>query len=128
MEFGSVMPFWAILYCGILLANGLLTIMISFDKSLIYQLSQSASTLFAILFFMFYYGVISKPDSITPMLLMLAWMLYQEIWGNRVVYQKLFQDFIPPHDRATTINYIITVTLLFLTPFFYIVTKLLISY
>jgi hypothetical protein len=117
------MPLWAILYSFVLFISALFTIKISPYKSPIYQLSELASGIFAVTFFLFYYEVIPYPKSILTPFLMLAFILFQEIWINRELYAILSLEDIPEKERGWMLFFIPFTTILFLSPFIWIVTQ-----
>lgn len=128
MIFEFHLPFWAILYCGLILANGILTLFLNPDKTPLYIIAQLLSTLFTISFFFFYYEALDRPDNIMTLLLMLFFILYQEIWANKTLYQKMIFENIPSSERIFTLTLIIITMALFLLPFLFIVISLIKNY
>jgi hypothetical protein len=116
------MPLWAIFYCSFIFANGVLTVIISQNRSNIYMISQLLSTALAISFFFIYYGVVDKPDN-TVLTLMILFILFQEIWVNKELYNKLIYEQIPENERDVTLISIGVILLIFLLPFIYIIIK-----
>ena len=123
MSLSFHMPFWAIFYCGFIFANGILTVIISQNKNPFYIISQLLSTAFAISFFFIYYEVVDKPEN-TILVLMILFILFQEIWVNRELYNRLVFEQIPASERDITLIFIAIMLLIFLLPFFYIVIKI----
>jgi len=123
MDIQLHMPFWAIFYCGFIFANGVLTVIISQNKNPFYIISELLSTAFAISFFFIYYGIVDKPEN-TILVLMILFILFQEIWINRELYNKLVFQQIPASERGSVLGIIAVILLIFLLPLFYILTKI----
>ena len=119
------LPLWAILYCSLIFANGIMTIIISNNKNIIYILSQLLSTAFMISFFFIYYGAITGADKKSVYIIMICFILFQEIWINRALYKKLVIEQTPASERAIVITSMGIIMALFLSPLFYIIFSLL---
>jgi hypothetical protein len=124
MNFELTMPFWAILYCGFLIANGIMTIVINQNKSSNYILGEGLSTLFSVSFFFFYFNILQTPSPLI-ILIMLAHIIYQEIWVNKELYNKFILDNIPKHEREITLIILSIIMLIFLSPLIYVLVSLL---
>ncbi len=119
-SFSLHMPLWAILYSGLILASATGTIMISRRKSPLYILGELLSALFAISFFLFYYEVVAYPPALSILILMLSFILFQEIWINRELYGFLKMKDISPQERKFMLGFMAIMITLFLAPFFWI--------
>ncbi|MCH9813332.1 MAG: hypothetical protein K0U47_05240 [Epsilonproteobacteria bacterium] len=128
MTFELHLPLWAIIYCGLIFANGLLTIYLSPNQTKVYIIAQLLSTLFTISFFFFYYHIFERPETLTVLLLMLLFILYQESYANKALYKKILIDNIPPAERKVTLYFVGITILFFLFPFFYVVITLFNNY
>ncbi len=80
------MPLWAVFYVTSLILGAVFTIYISQRRSPVYIAGQMASGLFASAFMLIYYDQIPYPRTVTTPLLMLLFILFQEIWVNRELY------------------------------------------
>ncbi len=116
------------LYCVFLLVNGLGTLYIAGNDSPLYIVGQILSTLFAIGFFFFYYGVIPSPPDVRIPAGMLAWILYQEIWANRRLYDLISVEGLPQEQRRQLLIFIPMIFILFLAPFVWIVIQVFKAY
>ncbi len=119
------MPLWAILYCGLIFANGVLTIIISQNRTPLYVLGQLLSTAFIISFFFIYYGVVSKPNEVMILIFMLIFIFFQEIWINKELYNRLIFEQISDEQKSTVMFVLGVIMLVFLMPFFYVVVSVL---
>lgn len=119
-ELSPQMPLWAILYSGLILASAAGTIMISGRKSPLYILGELLSALFAISFFLFYYEVVIYPPALSIPILMLAFILFQEVWINRELYSFLEMGDMPPQERKFMFGFMAIMMTLFLAPFLWI--------
>jgi len=124
----SQLPWWALLYCIILLINGAGTLYIAGKSSPFYILGEMFSTLFAITFFLFYYEVLPRPASVWIPLGMLGWILFQEIWVNRHLYDMISVEGLPEEQRRQMLIFIPIIFILFLAPFVWVVLQLFKSY
>jgi ABC-type multidrug transport system permease subunit len=118
------LPLWAILYCGLIFANGIITIKMSNNKTITYMLSQLLSTAFMITFFFIYYGAVAGVNDKNIYIIMVLFILFQEIWVNKKLYKRLIAEQIPAHERAIVITVLAIVMLIFLLPMIFIVISL----
>ncbi len=119
----SDVPFWSIIYLFVLFLSAVFTIVISPNKSPFYILAELVSGLFAIMFFLFHYGVIPYPSHVLTPLLMLGFILFQEIWVNRDLYNMLSLQNIPEEEHRTMLLIVPLTTILFLSPFIWVVVQ-----
>ncbi len=117
------LPLWAILYSGVILASAAGTIMISKRKHPFYVIAELLSGFFSVTFFLIYYGVIPYPSSLTIPILMLGFILFQEMWINRSLYGFLKMEDTSPQERQFTLFFSAFFMLLFLAPFIWIVSE-----
>jgi len=122
MDIQLHMPFWAILYCGFIFANGVLTIIIAQNDNLFYKICQLLSAAFAISFFFVYYEIVEKPDN-TILTLMLFFILFQEVLVNRKLYDRLIFSQIAENEKNIVIASMGITLFIFLLPFIYVVVK-----
>jgi len=122
------LPLWAVIYAIILFINSIGTIIISQSKSPLYILGQLLSGIFAITFFLFYYNLLPRPNNIITPLLMLGFILFQEIWINRELYNLLSLNNIPKEEHKFMLLFIPLVTILLISPFVWIVLQVFKSY
>ena len=123
MDLQFHLPLWAILYTSVIFANAVVTIIISGNKSLIYQLSQLLSSAFMISFFFIYYGVIPTLSH-GSMILILCFIVFQEVWVNKELYNRYIFDNIPKEEKSLAIGILAVLMLLFLLPLFFVVNSL----
>ena len=119
------LPLWAILYCGMIFANGIITIKMSNNKTITYMLSQLLSTAFMITFFFIYYGAIAGADDKTIYIIMVLFILFQEVWVNKELYKRLITEQIPANERAIVITVLGIIMTIFLLPMISIVISLI---
>jgi hypothetical protein len=117
------MPLWAILYTGLLLASAAGTIMISRSKSPLYIVAELLSGIFAVSFFLFYYEVVAYPSTIMIVVMMLAFILFQEIWVNRKLYGFIKDDQASKEENRIVLFFTAVIFLLFLSPFIWVVIE-----
>ncbi len=118
------LPLWAILYCGMIFANGVVTVIISPNKTAIYILSQLLSMAFMISFFFIYYGAVGGASDKVLYILMVIFILYQEIWVNKELYKQLIIEQVPLHERSAVVSALGIVMAIFLLPLVYIIINL----
>ena len=94
------------------------------QENIIYILSQLLSTAFMISFFFIYYGVVAGASEKNIYLLMIGFILYQEIWVNKELYKKLIVQQTIPHERGVITSILAVTMLIFLLPMFYIIISL----
>ncbi len=116
-------PFWSLIYLLLLLLSAVFTIVISPSKTPFYILAELSSGLFAIMFFLFYYGVVPYPAHIATPLLMLGFILFQEIWVNRDLYNLISLQNVPEEEQKSMLFVVPLVTILFLSPFIWVVLQ-----
>lgn len=117
------MPLWALLYVIGLIASAVFTIYISNNRSLIYIAAELSSGILASTFFMIYYHLIPYPATVITPLLMLGFILFQEVWVNRKLYDMLSLDNIPKEFHHLMLIILPLSTILFLAPFVWIVAQ-----
>ena len=135
------MPFWAIVYCLLIILSGIGVVIMYKKRPIYYIPGQVLSSLCGVLMFLFYYdSLVNKPKSFLVILLMFSYILYWELWENRHLfptlvaekkntYEKelfLFEDPFTMTKKAF-IGFLVTILLVSL-PFFYVVIQLMISY
>ncbi len=116
-------PFWSLIYLFVLFISAIFTIVISPDKTPFYILAELTSGLFAVMFFLFYYGVVPYPSHLLTPLLMLGFILFQEIWVNRDLYNLISLQNVPEEEQKSMLLIVPLVTILFLSPFIWIVLQ-----
>ena len=124
MSFELHLPLWAILYCGLIFANGIVTVIISNNKNITYMLSQLLSSAFMISFFFIYYGAVRGASDNVLYILMVIFILYQEIWVNKELYKQLFIEQVPMNERNAVISFLGIIMTIFLTPMIFIIINL----
>jgi hypothetical protein len=124
MNFDLHLPLWAIFYCGLIFANGIITIYISNNKNITYILSQLLSSAFMISFFFIYYGAVEGTSEKSVYILMICFILFQEIWINKELYKQLIVDQIPAPERSAVISALGIVMTVFLIPIIFIIISL----
>ena len=135
------MPFWAIVYCLLIILSGI-GIVIMYKKRPIYYIpGQVLSSLCGVLMFLFYYdSFVHKPQSFLVILTMFSYILYWELWENRHLFPTLVAEkknsseeelvfFEEPFtmSKKTFIGFLVAIVIVSL-PFLYVVTQLMISY
>ncbi len=124
----ETLPWWVLFYIALLLFNGAGTVWISGSRSPLYILGELLSTLFAITFFLFYYLPRTRPDSIFVPAAMLGWILIQEIWVNRRLYDLISVEGLPKEQRRWMLLVIPPLFILLLSPLLWVVLQLFKSY
>jgi len=114
------MPWWAILYSGLILASATGTIMINKERTPLYIVAELLSGLFAVMMFLFYYTVIPYPSSIMIVIGMLGFILFQEIWINRKLYGFLKTGDASPSEEKFLLYFTVVFFLVFLSPFLWV--------
>jgi Ca2+/Na+ antiporter len=135
------MPFWAIVYCLMILLSGIIVIFIHKQRPIYYIAGQILSSLLGVLIFVFYYeSFFTRPQSLVIIILMAAYIFYWELWENRYLFPKIqSQDEISLDTEKNNAQFQFTVTkksfIIFLIgtiaiflPFLYVVTRLIVSY
>ena len=135
------MPFWAIVYCLIILLSGIIVIFIRKQRPVYYIAGQILSSLLSVLIFVFYYeSFFTRPQSLVIIILMSAYIFYWELWENRYLFPKIqSQDEISLDTEKNNAQFQFTVTkksfIIFLIgtiaiflPFLYVAIRLIVSY
>ena len=135
------MPFWAIVYCLMILLSGIIVIFIRKQRPVYYITGQILSSLLSVLIFVFYYdSFFTRPQSLVIIVLMVSYIFYWELWENRYLFPKIqSQDEISLDTEKNNAQFQFTVTkksfIIFLIgtiaiflPFLYVVTRLIVSY
>ena len=135
------MPFWAIVYCLMILLSGIIVIFIHKQRPVYYIAGQILSSLLSVLIFVFYYeSFFTRPQSLVIIVLMVSYIFYWELWENRYLFPKIqSQDEISLDTEKNNAQFQFTVTkksfIIFLIgtiaiflPFLYVVTRLIVSY
>lgn len=117
------MPLWSIIYAALLVLSALFTIFISPNRSIHYIIGELSSGIFALLFFLFHYHIVPYPPSVITPLLMLGFILFQEIWVNRELYHFISLQNVPEEEHRWMLFFIPMMTILFLSPFIWIVSQ-----
>ena len=135
------MPFWAIVYCLLIILSGIGVVIMYKKRPSYYIPGQVLSSLSGVLMFLFYYGsFVHKPQSFLVILVMFAYILYWELWENRHLFPTLVTEkknaseeelvfFKEPFTmtKKAFIGFLVTILIVSL-PFLYVVTQLMISY
>ena len=135
------MPFWAIVYCLMILFSGIIVVFIHKQRPAYYIAGQILSSLLGVLIFVFYYeSFITRPQSLVIIILMAAYIFYWELWENRYLFPKIqSQGEISSDTEQNNAQFQFTVTrksfIVFLIgaiaislPFLYVVIRLIIFY
>ena len=135
------MPFWAIVYCLMILLSGIIVIFIHKQRPVYYIAGQILSSLLGVLIFVFYYeSFITRPQSLVIIILMVSYIFYWELWENRYLFPKIqSQGQISSDTEQNNAEFQFTVTkksfIVFLIgtiaiflPFLYVVIRLIVSY
>ena len=135
------MPFWAIVYCLLIILSGIGVVIIYKKRPTYYIPGQVLSSLCGVLMFLFYYDrFIHKPQSFLVILVMFSYILYWELWENRHLFPTLVAEkeksseeelvFIEETFTMTKKGFIgfLAAVVIVSLPFLYVVTQLMISY
>ena len=135
------MPFWAIVYCLLIILSGIGVVIMYKKRPTYYIPGQVLSSLCGVLMFLFYYGsLVHKPQSFLVILVMFTYILYWELWENRHLFPTLvaekeksseeelvfFEELFTMTKKAF-FGFLATIVIVSL-PFLYVVTQLMISY
>jgi len=134
-------PFWAIVYCLLIILSGIGVVLIYKKRPAYYIPGQVLSSLSGVLMFLFYYdSFVHKPQSFLIILGMFSYILYWELWENRHLFPTLLaekknsseEDLVFFEESFTMtkkafIGFLVTIVIVSL-PFLYVVTRLMISY
>jgi len=135
------MPFWAIVYCLLIILSGIGVVIIYKKRPIYYIPGQVLSSLCGVLTFLFYYdSFVHKPQSFLAILAMFSYILYWELWENRHLFPTLVAEkeksseeelvfFEEPFTmtKKSFFGFLGTIVIVSL-PFLYVVTQLMISY
>jgi len=135
------MPFWAIVYCLMILLSGIIVIFIHKQRPTYYIAGQILSSLLGVLIFVFYYeSFFTRPQSLVIIVLMVTYIFYWELWENRYLFPKIQSQGQIPSDteqnnaevqftvtKKSFIVFLIGTIAIFL-PFLYVVIRLIVSY
>jgi hypothetical protein len=135
------MPFWAIVYCLMILFSGIIVIFIHKQRPTYYIAGQILSSLLGVLIFVFYYeSFFTRPQSLVIIVLMVTYIFYWELWENRYLFPKIQSQGQIPSDteqnnaevqftvtKKSFIVFLIGTIAIFL-PFLYVVIRLIVSY
>jgi len=121
------MPLWAILYSGLIFASASGTIMISGRRDLLYITGEYLSAAFSIMFFAIYYTVVPYPSMIV-LIMMLGFILFQEIWINRKLYGFLDDGSVPKDEQKFLLIFTLVFFSVLLAPFIWVVYQVMKQY
>ena len=135
------MPFWAIVYCLLIILSGIGVVIMYKKRPIYYIPGQVLSSLCGVLMFLFYYdSFVHKPPSFLVILAMFSYILYWELWENRHLFPTLVAEkknsseeelvfFEEPFmmTKKDFIGFLVAIVIVSL-PFLFVVTQLMISY
>ncbi len=123
------MPIWAILYCTFIVIASLATIRMKRDRPSYYIPGELLSTLCYVMIFFYYFGVSERPD-FWVIGVMLAYILYWELWENRSLYleEMATRENHEVSTRTEEMFFTLLFTLVLLSPLFYVTLRLILSY
>ena len=135
------MPFWAILYCLLIILSGIGVVIMYKQRPIYYIPGQVLSSLCGVLMFLFYYeSFVHKPQFFLVILVMFSYILYWELWENRHFFPALVDEkknsseeelvfFEEPFTmtKKAFIGFLVAIIVISL-PFLYVVIQLMISY
>ena len=135
------MPFWAIVYCLMILLSGIIVKFIHKQRPIYYIAGQILSSLLGVLIFVFYFeSFFTRPQSLVIIVLMVTYIFYWELWENRYLFPKIQSQGQIPSDteqnnaevqftvtKKSFIVFLIGTIAIFL-PFLYVVIRLIVSY
>ena len=135
------MPFWAIVYCLMILLSGIIVIFIHKQRPVYYIAGQILSSLLGVLIFVFYYeSFFTRPQSLVIIVLMVAYIFYWELWENRYLFPKIqSQGQISSDTEQNNAQFQVTLTkkifivfwigtIAIFLPFLYVAIRLIVSY
>ena len=135
------MPFWAIVYCLMILLSGIIVIFIRKQRPVYYIAGQILSSLLSVLIFIFYFeSFFSRPQSLVIIILMVTYIIYWELWENRYLFPKIqTQGEISSDTEQNNAQFQFTVTkksiivfwigtIAIFLPFLYVAIRLIVSY
>jgi len=135
------MPFWAIVYCLLIVLSGIGVVIIYKKRPIYYIPGQVLSSLCGVLMFLFYYdSFVHKPQSFLVIFSMFSYILYWELWENRHLFPTLVAEKEKSSEeelvlleepftmtKKAFLGFLATIVIVSL-PFLYVVTQLMISY
>ena len=125
----SHLPIWAIIYSGLIFGSGIGTIIMNKDRTPLYIIMELLSTAFSISFFFIYYEKVAYPESISTILAMILFILYQEAWVNRKLYRFISDDNeVSENEKKPLLIFTIVFMFLLLSPFLWLVFEVLSRY
>jgi len=135
------MPFWAIVYCLIILLSGIIVIFIRKQRPVYYIAGQILSSLLSILIFVFYFeSFFTRPQSLVIIIIMVTYIFYWELWENRYLLPKIqSQGEISLDTEQNNAQFQVTLTkkifivfwigtIAIFLPFLYVAIRLIVSY
>jgi len=117
------LPFWAVMYVFSLIFSAVFTIYISRNKSQLYMISQILSGVFTAAFFFIYYNIIPYPPSIATPILMLIFIIFQEIWVNKDLYDMVSLRHFPKKLHKTMLIVVPLSAIIFIAPVIWIISQ-----
>lgn len=75
-------------------------------------------------FFFIYYGAVKGANEKTVYVLMITFILFQEIWVNQSLYKRIIVEQIPQNERSVVISALGITMAIFLSPLIYIIFSL----
>ena len=117
------MPFWAVMYVFSVILSAVFTIYISPNKSLLYMVSQLLSGIFTAAFFFIYYGIVPYPPSVLTPFLMLMFIIFQEIWVNKDLYDMVSLRHFPKKLHKTMLIAVPLSVIVFIAPVIWIISQ-----
>jgi len=134
------MPFWAIVYCLIILLSGIIVIFIRKQRPVYYIAGQILSSLLSVLIFVFYFeSFFTRPQSLV-IIIMVTYIFYWELWENRYLLPKIqSQGEISLDTEQNNAQFQVTLTkkifivfwigtIAIFLPFLYVAIRLIVSY
>lgn len=93
------------------------------DRSMLYIIAEYLSAAFAIMFFAIYYGVTPYPETILTPIMMILFILFQEVWINKEMYHFFHNEEDSPQERKALLSFTILFSLAFLSPFLWVIME-----
>ena len=135
------MPFWAIVYCLMILLSGIIVIFIHKQRPVYYIAGQILSSLLSVLIFVFYFeSFFTRPQSLVIIIIMVTYIFYWELWENRYLLPKIqSQGEISLDTEQNNAQFQVTLTkkifivfwigtIAIFLPFLYVAIRLIVSY
>jgi len=135
------MPFWAIVYCLMILLSGIIVIFIRKQRPVYYITGQILSSLLSVLIFVFYFeSFFTRPQSLVIIIIMVTYIFYWELWENRYLLPKIqSQGEISLDTEQNNAQFQVTLTkkifivfwigtIAIFLPFLYVAIRLIVSY